>query len=430
MNREILRLAIPNIISNITVPLLGIVDLAIMGHLDSPVFIGAIALGSTIFNFLYMSFGFLRMGTSGFTAQAYGEKNMKEIVVLLSRGLAVSILSGLIFIATQVPIEMLSFWLLDGTEEVKELAQSYFRIRIFAAPATLSNLVFLGWFLGMQNARIPMIIAVSVNLLNVGLNFLFVYHFNMQSDGVALGTLIAQYAGLLISIVIFLTKYKYILKEWSRKRFLDLQAFKRFVSINSDIFIRTMCIIFSFGFFTSVSAKMGNETLAVNQLYLQFIYLFSYFIDGFAHAAEALVGKYYGAKRPFRLFVVIRKVFIWGTVLALSFSVFYFLADSFVLKTMTDQQALIDASKEVRWWVIIIPLTSYAAFIFDGVFIGLTASTYMRNTLLIALLLFFLPAYYATQNLLGIHSLWLAMNVFMLARGGLLWLNMGKALRF
>lgn len=429
MNREILRLAIPNIISNITIPLLGIVDLAIMGHLDSPVYIGAIALGSIIFNFLYLGFGFLRMGTSGFTAQAYGENNKSEIIVLLSRGLTVSLLSGLVFIVLQSPIEWFSFWLMDGTEGVKELAKSYFRIRIYAAPAALSNLVLIGWFLGMQNARIPMIIALTVNFLNIGLNFLFVYQFNMQSDGVALATVIAQYTGLLISLGFFLKKYKYTIREWSYKSYKNLKAFKHFISINLDIFIRTICIIFSFGFFTSVSAKMGNDILAVNQLYLQLLYLFSYFIDGFAHAAEALVGKYFGARKPFRLRIIIRKVMVWGVGLGSAFSFLYLFADQFILRLMTDQTELLEKAKEVRFWNVLIPLTSFAAFIYDGVFIGLTASKPMRNTLLISLMLVFLPVYYLGQPFLGIHGLWLAMNLFMLARGILLRINLEKAIR-
>lgn len=416
MNKQILKLAIPNILSNLTVPLLGLVDLAIMGHLDSKVYIGAIGLGGLIFNFLYMGLGFLRMGVSGFTSQALGERNLSEAIVYLTRGLTIAFVFAFVFILIQKPINWLSFTLLEGSLEVEQLASQYFYIRIWAAPAALSVFVFNGWFLGMQNAKFPMIITIAINLVNIGLNFLFVYHFNMKSDGVALATVFAQYTGLIISVILYLVYYKRLNKYWSFEKLKNLIAFKKFVNVNTDILIRTLCIIFVLAFFTSVSAKMGDELLAVNQLLLQFFFIFSYFIDGFANAAEALTGKYVGAKNPKKLKSILRKIFIWGTGLSIPFSIVYYFKGELLLKILTNQTSLIELAKDYYVWVAIIPMTSFVAFIWDGVFIGATASKAMRNTLLLSTFLF-LMSYYALKIPLGNSGLWIALNVFLLARG-------------
>ena len=239
MNREILRLSIPNIVSNITVPLLGLVDLALMGHLKSEVYIGAIALGGVIFNFIYWGFGFLRMSTSGFTAQAYGEKNKVETIHALARALAVAVLTGLVILALQLPIAWAGFNLIGGSDEVKILAREYFLIRIWAAPAALSLFVFSGWFLGMQNARYPMIIAISANVVNILLSVLFVFGLNMKSDGVALGTALSQYIGLILAVLLFQKKYRKLLPYLKTNQVFNLKRLTEFFRVNSDIFIRS-----------------------------------------------------------------------------------------------------------------------------------------------------------------------------------------------
>lgn len=421
MNRDFLKLAIPNIITNVTVPLLGLVDLALMGHLGDPVYIGAVALGSVIFSLIYTGFGFLRMGTSGFTAQVFGAKNETGINLVLWRSLLVAMGLAFILIVLQKPIEIISFNLLDGSNEVRELAKEYFRIRIWAAPATLGLYALYGWFLGMQNAKPPMIIAISINLINIALNFVFVYSFNMTSDGVALASVIAQYSGFMIGIFFLITKYRK-LSGWQPFSLLfETVELKKFFKVNSDIFIRTMALMMTFTFFTAVSAQMGDKMLAVNSLLIQFLFVFSYFSDGFAFAGEALVGKAYGANNKIMIHKIVHHLFIWAWLTAIVFSIIFFVGHEKILSILTNDYELIKLASEYRWWIVILPVTTIAAFIWDGVFIGLTASKQMRNVMLLSAFLIFLPSYYLTVNYFGNHSLWLAMNLFMTIRSLLMW---------
>lgn len=417
MNRSILKLAIPNIVSNITVPLLGLVDLALMGHLGSEVYIGAISLGGVIFNFIYWGFGFLRMSTSGFTAQAFGEKNRAETITILIRALLVALGISLLILLLQAPVAWASFHLIGGSADVETLANQYFRIRVWAAPAALSLFVFSGWFLGMQNARYPMIIAIAVNVVNILLSVFFVFVLKMKSDGVALGTAISQYAGLLIATLLFLKKYKYLLPDVSRKGIMNLKILANFFKVNTDIFIRTFCIILVFTFFTSKSASINDTILAVNSLLIQLLLFFSFFIDGFAFAGEALVGKYVGARKPLKLKKAVKYLFYWGAGLALVFTLIYLGGVNFILKLLTSQPGVIEAAQPFLFWVALIPLASFASFIWDGIYIGATASKAMRNALLGSTFLVFAPVYYFLNPVWENHALWLGMILFMLARG-------------
>lgn len=421
MNRQILRLSIPNIVTNITVPLLGLVDLAMMGHLGNAVFIGAIALGSTVFNIIYSGFAFLRMGTSGFTAQAYGAKKNDEISLILYRSLSVGLLLAGLLILFQYPIQWLAFRLLDGSTEVTALAREYFFIRIFSAPATLALYALFGWFLGLQNARIPMILAIVINLINISLNFVFIFGFGMKSDGVALASVLAQYSGLLLGIILLFTKYKTYLKKFSLALVFQLEALKKFFKVNADIFIRTLLLLFVLAFFTSKSAEMGDNILAVNTLLFQFFFIFSYFADGFAFAGEALAGKAKGAGDANLLRLTIRKLFYWGWGAGIAFVLLFAIGYKPMLYLLTDNEQLTTLAKQYRYWVILLPLTSFAAFIWDGIYIGVTASIAMRNSMIVAAILIFLPSYYLGVPLLGSHSLWLALHLFMISRGLLMW---------
>jgi len=421
MNRQILRLSIPNIITNITVPLLGLVDMAMMGHLGDPVYIGAVALGVTIFNVIYSSFAFLRMGTSGFTAQAFGAKSKIDITLILYRSLLVGFLLALLLILLQYPIQWAAFHLLDGSEEVKLLAKEYFFIRIFAAPATLGLYALYGWYLGLQNARIPMVIAITVNIVNIGLNFFFIYYLKMNSNGVALSSVFAQYTGLLLALFFLLKKYRDFLQPIKMAVVLKAQELKRFFRVNSDIFIRTLLLILVLAFFTSRSARMGDDILAVNSLLFQFFFIFSYFADGFAFAGEALTGKVKGAGDMGSLRKTVKYLFYWGWGASLLFMLAFIVSIQPLMHLMTDNQELIHLSYDYRFWIFLLPLTSGAAFIWDGIYIGVTASKAMRNTMIVASLVVFLPAYFFTYQLMGNHSLWLALNLFMLSRGLLMW---------
>lgn len=417
VNKQILRLAFPNIISNITIPLLGLVDLALMGHLDSEVYLGAVALGTVIFNFIYWGFSFLRMGTSGFTAQAYGERNKKESFSILIRAMLISSIASLLIILLQIPIEWLSFNVIDGSKEVESLARDYFRIRVWAAPATLGLYVLNGWFLGMQNAKYLMITSIAANVFNIILSFIFVNALHMNTVGVALGTVIAQYLGILVGIVLFFRKYKDLIKHWNWQLIKNANALRNFFRVNINIFIRTFCVILVFTFFTSKSAGINDHILAVNSILIQFLLFFAFFIDGFAFAGEALAGRYLGEKNKVLFLKLTKQLFYWGGLLSLIFSIFYFFGSHFILRILTNQNKLIETALSYRFWIVITPIISFASFIWDGIYIGATASKEMRNTMMGASLLIFLPSYFLLQPILGNHALWLAMMLFMLSRG-------------
>jgi MATE family, multidrug efflux pump len=416
LNRRILNIAIPNIISNITIPLLGIVDLALVGHLESKVYIGAIAIGSMIFNFIYWGFSFLRMGTAGFAAQSFGKKDFRESFYILYRALFVGFIGAIFLLIIQRPIDLLSFSIINGSDEVEFFARQYFYIRIWAAPATIALYSISGWYIGMQNAKIPMIIAITVNLLNVGFNVLFIKVFGMKSDGVALGTVLAQYSGLIVGIF-FLTKHSKRLKLYfNKKDILQAKALKRFFNVNKDIFIRTISLVFALSFFTAKSAKYGDTLLAVNTLLLQFFMIYAHVIDGFAFAGEALAGKYFGARDRTNLIKVSKLLFYWGLLIAGIFTIAYYFGDNLLLKILTDNSEVIQNIQPYLFWIYLIPIITFGAFIWDGIFVGVTASANMRNAMLISTFLIFLPAYFILHHYFYNHGLWAAFLLFMIAR--------------
>ncbi|PKQ65625.1 MATE family efflux transporter [Labilibaculum filiforme] len=417
MNKRILHIALPNIVSNITIPLLGIVDLALMGHLGKVDFIGAIALGGTIFNFLYWGFAFLRMGTTGITAQAYGARNLSESILSLSRALFVALLGSIFILILQKPIADLSFYVINSEKSVEEIAKSYYYIRVWAAPATIGLYALTGWFIGMQNSKIPMIIAIICNIINIALSSFFVYGMDLDARGVALGTVIAQYCGLFLALFFISHYYQRLFRYWSAKGMMKMKELKHFILINKDIFIRTLCIIFVFTFFTTESASNNKNILAVNSLLLQFLFIFSYFMDGFAFAAEALVGKFIGAKNQNGLKHVIRLLFMWGIGISLAFTLFYATSSNWILSTLTNSEAIILEAQDYIKWIILLPILSFGSFLLDGIFIGATASKYMRKTMMAATLFVFIPCYFFLSNSLQNHGLWIAMLAFMLARG-------------
>ncbi len=417
MNRRILNLAIPNIISNLSVPLLGAVDTALVGHLDEVYYLGAIAVGGMIFNFLFWGFGFLRMGTTGLTAQAFGEEDRQESVLILARALAVAALFSTLIILLQVWIADLSFWIVDASPEVEHYTEIYFYIRIYSAPATLGLYAINGWFLGMQNARYPMIVTIFLNALNIGLDFLFVYGMGMNVDGVAMGTLIARYAGITLAVILLLWKYRDWLAAYAHERFMELTSVKKFFSVNRDIFLRTLCLIFTFSFFTAKSAELGDVILAANSILLQLWMIVSYGVDGFAYAAESLVGRYTGAKDNHKVTQAVKYCFGWGISIGVMASVIYWLFDTSILAIFTDQQNVIEMALTVYLWTVAGPTVSSLCYIWDGVFIGATATQPMRDSMLIATLIVFLPAFYLSVDYLNNHAIWLAMVLFMITRG-------------
>jgi MATE family multidrug resistance protein len=420
MRKEILRLALPNILSNISVPLLGIVDLSLMGHLGSEVHINAIAIGGLIFSFIYMSFGFLRMGTTGFTAQAYGQKNETESILVLSRSLLLAFSIAFALLLLQEIVLYIALELIQSSKEVAFYAKQYYAIRIFAAPATLGLYAITGWFIGRQDTKTPLFLALLVNLANLGFNLLFVKVFHMKSDGVAWGTLLAQYLGFASGLLIIFFRYKSLFKHWKLRATLQKEALKAYFHVNKDIFIRTLLLISSLSFFTAASARINDHILAINTLLFQFFLFFSYFIDGFANAAEALVGKYIGRQENQELHSLIRQLMRWGLYISLPFSLLFFLFGVDIMTILTDIPHLIKESEIYFVWVGLIPIISFAAFIYDGIYIGATQAKAMRNSMFIASVLIYVPLYYILSIPFGNHGLWIAFLAFLAARGFLL----------
>jgi MATE family multidrug resistance protein len=349
--------------------------------------------------------------------------------LILWRSVLVGLGLGILFILMQQPIELIAFKLLDGSHEVRALAIEYFRLRIWAAPATLGLYALYGWFLGMQDAKIPMAIAISINLINIALDFVFVYWLNMTSAGVATASVIAQYSGLVIAFVFLVKKYSGFTKKHKLSVLLNSQQIRKFFKVNTDIFIRTLALMLTLAFFTAMSARMGNELLAVNSLMIQFLYIFSFFADGIAFAGEALVGKAYGANNRNLLKKTIKNVFLWGWLATLLISLVYLFGFDKIMAILTNDPVLKEIADDYIWWVVLLPLSTIAAFIWDGVFIGLTASKQMRNVMLISTFVLFFPAYFLSVGYFGNHSLWFAINFFMAARSLLMWKTSGALIK-
>ena len=416
MNKKILQLAIPNIISNITVPLLSMVDMAIVGHLSLDVYIGAIATAAIIFNFIYWSFSFLRMGTSGFTAQAFGADNKQEVSNILLRSLLIALIAAFCILIFQHFIFEAAFHIIKASEDVKFYAGKYFYIYVWAAPAILGMYTFSGWFVGMQNARTPMYIAIFVNGLNIALSFFFVYVLHFDLEGVALASTIAQITGFLVTFIVWYLKYKEIRILTNFKLLKNISAYIPFFRVNRDIFIRTLLLISVTTFFTAVSAKNGDLVLAANALLMQMFTLFSYIMDGFAYAAEALTGRYIGAKRVGELRKLIKTLFLNGLGLVLLFTCLYALFTDQILSILTDKEEVIALCKHYQVWVLIIPIAGFSAFLWDGIFIGATASAQMRNSMFVAAAFFF-AIYYLLESSMGNNALWLAFISYLAVRG-------------
>ena len=415
-NKEILQIAIPSIISNITVPLLGLVDVTITGHLGNVAYIGAIAVGGMLFNMIYWIFGFLRMGTGGMTSQAYGSRNDNECRNILLRSLGISILLATILIMLQTLIVSIAFLFIDTSPEVKKYASEYFHICIWGAPAVLGLYSFTGWFLGMQNSRYPMYIAITQNVINIAASLFFVKEMGMKIEGVAYGTLIAQYAGLMMAIILGLKYTKRYTWNISAAHIFNRKSMSVFFKVNRDIFFRTLCIVAVTVFFTSSGATYGDTTLAVNTLLMQMFTIFSYIMDGFAYAGEALVGKHVGSRDNRLLRLTVRHLIYWGTGVALFFTLLYIIGGKDFLQLLTDDMNVINNSSQYYYWVLAIPFAGFMAFILDGICIGATATGIMLRSIFVATIAFF-STYYISDSTMGNHSLWMAFIVYLFVRG-------------
>lgn len=413
LNREILALSIPSIVTNITTPLLGLVDVAIVGHMGDPIFIAAIAVGGSMFNMLYWLFAFLRMGSSGMTAQAYGAGDSREMSLIFYRSLVVAAAASICMILLQGPIADGVLAFMDADPATRELARRYFSICIYGAPAVLATYALSGWFLGMQDSRAPMWISIVINLSNIAVSLLLVMVFRLQIEGVATGTLTAQWLGVAAGLLLC---RRYRIHRPTLADILRWSGLRRFFAVNIDIFLRTLCLVAVTLWFTRVGAMQGTVMLAVNTLLMQFFMLFSFFMDGFAFAGEALCGRFVGARDRRSLRLCIIALFKWSVSLAALFTLLYFLGGEWFLSLLSGDAVVTDRAAEYFWWALAVPFAGFAAFTWDAVFIGDTRTRGMLLAMASATALYFL-IYFLLFPRLGNHALWLAFTAYLFTRG-------------
>ncbi|WP_199917146.1 MATE family efflux transporter [Parazoarcus communis] len=413
-HRTVLRIALPVMLSNASTPLIGVVDTAIVGRIPDPAYIAAVALGALVFTFVFWGFGFLRMGTTGLTAQALGSGDTEELVAGLGRALLIAAVVGAALVSLQWPIREIAFALLEASDRTEGLARSYFDIRIWAAPATLANYALLGWFIGLGRTDIGLVLQLVLNLVNIALDALFVLGLGLDVRGVALGTLFAEYFAALVGLVIAV---RYMRRHGAQLRFGNLlvtERLKRTLAVNRDIMIRSLALIFVFVWFMAQGARYGDVTLAANAVLMQFVSISAYFLDGLAFAAEALVGRALGARDRAGFRAAVRVSTLWAVLVALLVSSVYFIAGPWVVDALTTDPDTRSAARIYLPWAALAPLAGVLAFQLDGIFIGATRSVEMRNAMLFSTAVFVL-AWWLLQPW-GNHGLWAALYVNYVAR--------------
>lgn len=415
MNRRILGLAVPAVVSNVTVPLLGLVDVTIVGHLGDAAYIGAIAAGGMLFNVLFWIFGFLRMGTSGLTSQAYGRGDEREQARVLAQALATGLLLSAAVVAARHTIGDAAFRLLGTSPEVERHAERYFYICVWGVPAMLGMYAFNGWFVGMQNSRFPMWVSVGVAAVNTACSLGLVLGFGMKVEGVAAGTVAAEWFGLGLAAWLWARRYGRPRGRLSWREFLDVSRAGRFFAVNRDIFLRTLCLVAVTFMFTSRGARQGDTVLAVNTLLMQLFTLFSYVMDGFAYAGEALTGRYAGARDLRQLRAAAGALFWWGAWTAAAFTCLYAAGGEGFLRLLTSEEEVVAAAGEYFWWAVGIPAAGFAAFLWDGILVGATATGRMLASMALATAVFF--AVYLAGGEGNNHALWGAFLAYLFTRG-------------
>lgn len=416
MNSEILKIALPSIVSNITVPLLGLIDVAIVGHMGDASYIGAVAVGSMIFNVICWLFGFLRMGTSGMTSQAYGKRDEQRCANILVMSLMVGLCVGGLFVAFQSLVEWGAMAAMSPQADILPYARQYFYICIWGVPASLGLYCLNGWYIGMQNTKVPMMVSIMQNIINIVCSLTLVYALNMKVEGVALGTVIAQYSGFVLSLVILLSHYPEYVKLCGIKTAIVQIGIKKFFIVNSDIFVRTLFLVGVNFMFTASGAKQGAVILAVNTLMYQFFTFYSYVMDGFAYAGEAIGGKYYGAKNDDMFRKVVKNLFKWGLMLSVVYTIVYYIFGSNIIRMLSNEQDVVKASADYMPWVCLIPLAGMVAFVWDGLYIGITATKGMLVSSMIGAIVFFIVYNVFYPNYSN-HALWMALLMFLFTRG-------------
>ena len=415
IDREILRIALPAVVANITVPLLGLIDMSIAGHLGDAAFIGAMSVGATMFNLVYWNFGFLRMGTSGLTAQAYGRGDTAGAMSVLMRACALATAIALAIILLQYPLQWLALRVISPSSEVLHLAQRYFFVVVWGAPAILVMMAVKGWFLGMQDSQSAMRISICVDVVNVIASLVAVFVLRMGFMGIATGTLVAEYVALAYSVHLLYKKHGTALRSTSIARAFRGGNMRGFMSVNADIFVRSFCLMLVTLAFISVGARSGNLTLAVNSLIMQLFILFSYSMDGIAFAGEALVGRYVGANDREQLRRTVKRLFVWGSAVMAVYCIAYGGLPEVIFSLLTSDVDVVNAAVSYRLWCVAIPLASMAAFVWDGVFIGQTRTRGMLVTIVAASAVFFVICFLSPYPR-GNYRLWTAFITYLVMR--------------
>ena len=420
LSKQMWHIAFPAIITNISIPLLGLVDTFIMGHLPDPRYLGAIALGAMIISILYNSFNFLRTATTGITAQAYGRYDTDSLSKIYLRGSLCAVGIGFILILMQLPVANMTFSLTGAAPEVESLAREYFLIRVWGAPFALMNFVAMGWLLGLHKAKLALWIQLLMNICNILLNFLFVYGLGMDVDGVALATVISEaMAGLLAFRIISRHSQKIfghsMWDHQARKGLFDRAEFIKLFALNRDIFIRTICLTGSMATFTILGANMSTGILAANAILMNLQMMTSFALDGFAQAAEVLVGKQIGRRSRPGLKAAVRLSSKWAMGTACMISLIYLAFGSIFINGLTNLPDVRQTAELYLPWVIFLPIISIWSFQFDGIFIGATAGKYMRNGMIISTAIY-VVSLTLFMPLWGNHGLWLSYSIFMIAR--------------
>lgn len=420
MNRETHRrvwhIAAPIILSNVSVPMLGAVDTAVMGHLPEPQYLGGVAVGSMIFSFLFWGFGFLRMGTGGLTAQAYGAGDADEVRSCLARAAVIGLPAAFLLIVAQYPIALAAFAIVDASADVEAFAREYFYVRIWAAPATLMNFALLGWFIGVQNTRAALYHQLCLNGVNIVLDLLFVVAFGWGVTGVAAATGIADACAVVFGLWLARPILRRVGGAFVRDRIVQTERLRRTIALNVDIFIRTICLVGAFAYFTARGAAFGDVVLAANAVLMNFQLFSAHALDGFAHAAEALGGSAVGAKNRIAFREAVRTAAFWAVLVAIGFAAVYFIAGGLIVDLLTGIEEVRVTARIYLPWVSAMPLVAVFPFLFDGIFLGATRGGTMRNAM-IASVAVYAAACAVLIPIWGNHGMWAALAVFMTARG-------------
>ncbi len=414
-NAKVLAIAAPIMLSNISQPLIGIVDTAVVGQLPQAHYIGAIAVGALIFNLVYWGFGSLRMGTGGLAAQAFGAGDMDEVRSVFARALIISTIIGVVLFITAPLIARFSFWLIEASPLTEQEAKTYFDIRIWSAPFALANYVILGWFIGMGKTSTAFILQLVLNITNMVLDIYFVMGLSMTADGVALGTVLAEVFAAIVGLVLVYRQVHKLGGNWLPRKIFQRALMMKTVSVNSDIMIRSLSLTFAFAFFISQSAKVSESVVAANAILMHLLEMSAYFLDGFAFAVEALAGQMVGAKNRAGFLRAIKLTSLWGVGVAFVVSGIFFFGGTYFIDLLTINEEIRATAKTYLWWAALAPIIGLACFELDGIFTGATRTADMRNMMLISLAVY-LVAWFVLTPMWGNNGLWAALMIFLIAR--------------